>query len=113
MEYVEDELAPTLKSGMVVFWDQLGKSGRKKDPTAQHFNQAKKIIQKYGCKLEFLPPYGKLFNPCELVNIFLKTEVRRMYIGSTTAASNRARTFKELEADLRKAAEKITPKTRQ
>lgn len=35
MEYFRDELAPRLKKGMVVFWDRLGKSGRKKNSTAQ------------------------------------------------------------------------------
>lgn len=110
MEYVREKLAPTLKNGMIVLWDLLGKSGRKKNPTAQHFNpEAKKIIEEHGCKLIFLPPYGKLFNPCELVNSFLKSEIRRSYAGSSAAQTQRARTFKEIETDLRKAADKLTP----
>ena len=111
IEYVREELAPVLERGMVVFWDQLGKSGRKKNPTAQHFNpEAKKIIEEHGCKLVFLPPYGKFFNPLELVNGFIKNKVRRMYVGSDAAESQRARTYKEIEHDLRKAAEEVTPK---
>ena len=111
MIYVREELAPVLKSGMVVFWDRLGRSGRKKNPIKQHFNPtAKEIIEKHGCKLIFLPPYGKFFNPCELVNSFLKTEIRRMYVGSAAAQTQRARTFKEMEIDLKKAAEKLNQK---
>ena len=34
MEYVREELASVFQKGMVVIWDQLGKSGRKKNPTA-------------------------------------------------------------------------------
>lgn len=111
MEYIREELAPVLQKGMVVIWDQSGKSGRKKNPTAQHFNpEAKKIIEEHCCKLVFLPPYGKFFNPLELINGFIKNKVRMMYVGSDVAQSQWARTFKELECDLRKAAEEVTPK---
>jgi len=110
MEYVEDMLVPKLESGMVVFWDRLGKSGRKKHPVVQHFNpRAKKLIQEKNCKLVFLPPYGKYFNPCELVNSFLKSQLRKVYTSSPPAVTQRARTFRELQKDLEKASQKITP----
>ena len=111
MEYFRDELAPRLKKEMVVFWDRLGKSGRKKNSIAQHFNpEAKKIIEERGRILVFLPPYGKFFNPCELVNSFLKSQVRRTYVGSAVSVVKRARTFKKMETDLKNAAQKISPK---
>ncbi len=100
-------LVPNLKSGIVVFWDRLGKSGRKKDPVVQHFNpRAKKLIQDKNCKLVLLPPYGKLFNPCELVNSFLKSEVRKAYTKSPAAATQRARTFRELQKGFRNGSQK-------
>ena len=55
-------------------------------------------------------PYGKFFNPLELINGFIKNKVRRMYVVSDAAQSQRARTFKALEYDRRKAAEEVTPK---
>lgn len=37
-------------------------------------------------------------------------EVRKMYVGSQASVVERARTFQEMESDLRKASQKITPK---
>lgn len=67
-EYVSKTLAPKLRTGQVVFWDQYGKFGRVKNPTARHFSKkARKAIEMRGGKLVMLPRYGKHFNPIELI----------------------------------------------
>lgn len=52
----------------VLLWDRLGRSGRCKNPKAQHYNP--KVIQQVknrGAEVWFLPPKGKYFNPIELL----------------------------------------------
>ncbi len=66
--YVSKTLAPKLREGTVVFWDQLGKAGRAKNPTTHHFGpKARKAIERRGAKLMILPRYGKLLDPIELI----------------------------------------------
>ena len=67
-DYVSKTLAPKVTPGKVGFWDQYGKFGRVKNPTARHFNPvARKAIEKRGGKLVILTRYGKYFDPIELL----------------------------------------------
>lgn len=75
-DYVESVLAPCLQEGDVVFWDQLGKSGRARNPTATHYSPtAKATVADQGARVEMLPPAGKLFSPLEVV----LGETKRIY----------------------------------
>ena len=67
-DYVSKTLAPKVTPGKVVFWDQYGRFGRVKNPTARHFSPvARKAIEKRGGKLVILTRYGKYFDPIELL----------------------------------------------
>jgi transposase len=54
--YVEQVLAPSLRSGQIVVMDNLG---------AHKSEMARKLIEERGCRLLFLPPYSPDFNPIE------------------------------------------------
>ncbi len=85
--YVSKILAPKLKPGQVVFWDQYGKFGRAINPTSRHFSPtARKVIEARGAKLKILPRYGKLFDPIEL----LFGDTKRIYnkkVGAKTRST--------------------------
>ncbi len=67
-DYVTKTLAPKVTPGKVVFWDQYGRFGRVKNPTARHFSPvARKAIEKRGGKLVILTRYGKYFDPIEML----------------------------------------------
>jgi transposase len=54
--YVEQVLAPTLRSGQVVVMDNLN---------AHKGERIKELIEDKGCELVYLPPYSPDFNPIE------------------------------------------------
>src|SRR3712207_9102364 len=54
--YVEQVLAPTLRSGQVVVMDNLN---------AHKGERIKELIEERGCELVYLPPYSPDFNPIE------------------------------------------------
>jgi transposase len=54
--YVEEVLAPTLRSGQVVVMDNL---------SAHKGERIKELIEERGCELVYLPPYSPDFNPIE------------------------------------------------
>jgi transposase len=54
--YVEQLLAPALKPGQVVVMDNLG---------AHRPKRIRKLIEKKGCELIYLPPYSPDLNPIE------------------------------------------------
>ena len=61
-------VAPLINEGDVLLWDQLGRSGRAKNPTAQHFNpEAISEIEDRGATVIHLPPLGKYLDPLELL----------------------------------------------
>ncbi len=66
--YVEQVLAPTLKTGDIVVMDNLGshKSGK-----------VRQLIRNAGARLLFLPPYSPDLNPIEQVFSKLKTLLRK------------------------------------
>lgn len=101
-------VVPHVTKGMVVIWDQLGRSGRKLDPDKQHFNpEVRSAIEGKGGQLWLLPPYGKFWNPAEHVHHFLKSRIRQMYSDSDAFHEGRLRTREELEADLLSAADEV------
>jgi hypothetical protein len=78
VERVAAAAAPELKSGDVLIWDRLGRSGRSKHPTAQHYSPtAVGEFTERGVKVEYLPPKGKYFNPLELLFGDLKSHYIR------------------------------------
>ena len=66
--FVEQVLAPTLRPGQVVIWDNLSVH---KSP------RARQAIEAQGCELRFLPPYSPDFNPIEQAFSKLKAFLRR------------------------------------
>src|SRR5262245_4169994 len=68
LQYVEQVLVPTLKSGDIVILDNLG----------SHKSKAvRKAIRGAGAKLFFLPPYSPDLNPIEKVFAKLKGALRK------------------------------------
>ncbi len=71
-------LAKKIKNGDVLFWDRLGRSGRKRNPDKQHYNPtAIAAIEGKGGKVIHLPPKGKYLNPVELLFNDLKNHYIR------------------------------------
>ena len=66
--YVEEALAPSLRSGQVVVMDNL---------TAHKGERVRELIEQRGCELVFLPPYSPDFNPIEQAFSKLKALLRR------------------------------------
>jgi len=95
--YVRVHLAPLLKEGDVVLWDRLGRSGRCKNPSKQHYNPlAIQLIKERGATVIFLPPKGKPWNPIELYFHVFKDHVRETYPRTQAAQERRPRTVPEL-----------------
>lgn len=73
-----------LERGKTLIWDRLGRSGRAKNPTAQHYNpKIAETLRECGVDLMFLPPKGKYFNPAELLFGDLKEHGIRPYFPAT------------------------------
>jgi transposase len=68
-QYIETQLAPTLKKGDVVVLDNL--SAHKRDG-------ARRAIERRGAWLLFLPPYSPDFNPIELAFSKFKAHMKRL-----------------------------------
>jgi transposase len=108
--YVWRYLALNLRANEVVIWDRLGKAGRCANPTKQHFNPgARRLIEQKQCRVIFLPPKGKLFNPIELAFGTLKTHIRNQYTNSAANLDQRPRTEEELRKDLQVASTMLRP----
>jgi transposase len=67
--FVEQVLAPRLRPGQIVVWDNLSVH---KSP------RARAAIVARGCELRFLPPYSPDFNPIEQAFSKLKGYLRRV-----------------------------------
>lgn len=74
--FVDQILAPSLRPGQVVIWDNLSVHKRA---------AARRLIEARGCQLRFLPPYSPDFSPIELAFSKLKTGLRRA--GARTRAA--------------------------
>ena len=65
-----------------MIWDRLGRSGRSQNPKKQHYNpEIIKSIVDRGGEVWHLPPYGKYFNPAELLFNDLKNHYIRPHYG--------------------------------
>jgi transposase len=66
--YVEEALAPSLRSGQVVVMDNL---------TAHKGERVRDLIEERGCEFVYLPPYSPDFNPIEQAFSKLKGLLRK------------------------------------
>ena len=106
--YIWETLVPNLQPGEVVIWDRLGKAGRCKNPTKQHYNpDVIRMIENAGCQVKFLPPKGKYFNPIELVFGCIKTYLRNDTHNTVAYLEPRARSEEEMKDSVEKACKKI------
>jgi transposase len=87
--FVAQALAPTLRPGQIVIWDNL---------SVHKSVAAQQVLADRGCQLLWLPPYSPDFNPIEEAFSKLKTALRR--IG--------ARTRDDLEAAITASLRTIT-----
>ena len=87
--YLSQVLGPTLRPGDVVVFDNL---------SVHKIDGLHEIVQKYGARLRYLPPYSPDFNPIELASSKLKTWL----------CTAKARTRDTLEEAMLAAAEWIT-----
>lgn len=111
-DYVENDLAPLLVQGDVVIWDQLGKSGRAKNPTAHHFSpRARAAIVGRGARLVILPPAGKLFNPIEIIFGEAKRLYEKEIIRLTKTRQPSKLTFEQLRGAYLKAERQVNADT--
>ena len=88
--YIEQCVVPTLKSGDILFMDNL---------SAHKVAGLEELIQACGAHLIYLPPYSPDFNPIELAWSKVKSILRRL----------KARTFPYLIKALKQALLAITP----
>ena len=88
--YVEEVLAPELKCGDVVVWDNLA---------AHKDEHVRELIAAKGAKLIFLPPYSPDLNPIELAWSWVKWWLKLA----------RARSEDAVNQALRMALDLVTP----
>lgn len=90
--------------GDVLIWDRLGRSGRCRHPTKQHFNpQVAEAIEDMGGMVLHLPPKGKYLDPMELLFNDLKEHyLRRPF---------RQHTFRSLKMVIKGYMDHIAPRT--
>lgn len=87
--FVRKVLAPTLREGDVVVWDNLG---------AHRSIAVREAVEATGARLVFLPPYSPDLNPIERCWSKIKTFLR----------AAKARTREALEAALKRALATVT-----
>lgn len=87
--FVRKVLAPTLREGDVVIWDNLG---------AHRSIAVREAVEATGARLVFLPPYSPDMNPIERCWSKIKTFLR----------AAKARTREALEAALKQALATVT-----
>lgn len=71
--------------------------------------KARRLIEEAGCRLLFLPPKGKHFNPIETVFSKVKTYIRNSYTASLAAREKRHRSEAETRMAIRVGCAKVTP----
>ena len=81
LTHVAIDAVGAMKSGETVIWDRLGRSGRAVNPSSQHYSPvARDLFEERGaCRIKFLPPKGKYFNPLELLFNDLKQHYIRIF----------------------------------
>ena len=91
-----------------LLWDRLGRSGRTKNPKAQHFNpEVVQCIEDRGGRVWYLPPKGKYFNPMEL----LFNDLKSHYIRPAYGMSNKEMSKDKLTRIIRKYMREVAPRT--
>lgn len=90
----------------VLLWDRLGRSGRCKNPKAQHYNPvAVQSVKDRGAEVWYLPPKGKYFNPAEL----LFNDLKNHYIRRAYGKSNKEMSKDKLTRIIRKYMRDVAP----
>jgi transposase len=74
--YVEQVLAPTLKSGQIIVMDNL---------SAHKGERVRELIEARGCRLLYLPSYSPDFNPLEEAFSKIKGSLRKAQARSREA----------------------------
>jgi hypothetical protein len=111
-EYATKVLAPRITPGKVVFWDQYGRFGRVKNPTARHFSPvARKAIERRGGKLIILTRYGKYFDPIELIFGDTKRNYERKVREKTTSVMPSKLSFDTKVKLWHEAEKEVSPKS--
>lgn len=111
-DYVKKDLAPHLREGYVVIWDQLGKSGRAKNPKAHHFSPAAHAaVAARGAKVVMLPSAGKLWNPIEIIFGEAKRLYEKDIIRRTKSRNPSKLTFQQLRNSWLKAEGQVSAAT--
>ena len=87
--FVREVLAPTLRAGDVVIWDNLG---------AHRSAVVREAVEARGASVVFLPPYSPDMNPIERCWSKIKTYLR----------AAKARTRDALEAAIKRALSTVT-----
>jgi len=87
LAYTKNVLAPELRQGDVVVWDNLAAH---KDP------EVRKLVEEKGAKLYFLPPYSPDLNPIELAWAWTKSWLKTCRARSEDAINVALITAKEL-----------------
>ena len=68
VSYVKETLTPLLRETDVVIWDRYGKSNAAALPTTYHYNpEAVAAIASRGCRLLYMPPKKRHFDPMESI----------------------------------------------
>ena len=95
-----------IENGDVVIWDRLGRSGRSKNPKAQHYNpQVVKSFTDRGAEVWYLPPKGKYFNPAEL----LFNDLKNHYIRPAYGKSNKEMSKEKIQRIIRTYMRDVAP----
>lgn len=106
VQKVMKSVTKKLKNGDVLIWDQLGKSGRCKNPKSQHFNpDVIESIEAVGARVEYLPAKGKYWNPAEL----LFNDLKNHYIRPAYGKSNKEMSKDKLTRIIRKYMREVAP----
>ena len=69
INWLKEYLLPKLKVNQVIIMDNA---------SFHKSNKIKEIIESYGCRLIFLPPYSPDFNPIEKYWSFLKNKLKKL-----------------------------------
>jgi hypothetical protein len=98
---------PKLQHGEALIWDRLGRSGRSKNPKAQHYNpEVKEAVEAAGARVVMLPPYGKLLDPVEL----LFNDLKSHYLQPAFPKSGEDLSFEKIRSLIRKYMKDEAPK---
>ena len=90
--FMKNELLPKLKKGTFIVLDNL---------SAHRNNKVRELVQSFGCKLIFQPPYSPEYNPIELAWGFIKNRMK----------PNRPKTLEEITSYFLEASEAIPTQT--